>query len=258
MVIKIITMDFSHFKTFIFDLDGTIWNWNSLLPGAKELVDLLKKQGKQVLFITNNTMVKRRQLVEKLNNFGIDCKETELVSSSMATAEFLKMKKAKAFVVGDGLKEDLKEEGIEVREDENVDFVVIGHDVNFDFKKLSIAIKAAKGGAKLIATASGKAFVYGNEFWPGTGSIVKAIEYGSNKKARLLGKPSDLMCQFVQLFVQSPRKDTVIFGDELKADIGLGKKCGYFSVLVRTGVDKEVKGEIKPDLVLDSLKEVKI
>jgi ribonucleotide monophosphatase NagD (HAD superfamily) len=66
------------------------------------------------------------------------------------------------------------------------------------------------------------------------------------------------MCQLVQLFVQSPRKETVVFGDELKADIGLGKKCGYFSVLVRTGVDKEVKGKIKPDLVLNSLKEVEV
>jgi HAD superfamily hydrolase (TIGR01450 family) len=258
MKIKIITMNFSNFKTFIFDLDGTIWNWKGLLPGAKDLIDLLRIEGKQVLFITNNTMVKRKQLVEKLNEFGIECDEKELVSSSIAAAEYLKMKKAKAFVIGNGLKEDLKEEGIEVREDENVDYVVIGHDENFDFKKLSIAVRIAKTKAKLIATATGRAFVYGEEFWPGTGSIVKAIEYGSNKKAKLLGKPSDFMCQLVQLFVQSPRKDTVIFGDELKADIGLGKKCGYFSVLVRTGVDKEVKGNIKPDVVLNSLTEVKI
>jgi HAD superfamily hydrolase (TIGR01450 family) len=258
VTIKIITMDFSRFKSFIFDLDGTVWNWKELLPGVKDLLALLKKEGKQVLFITNNTMVKRKELVGKLNEFGVECGEKELVSSAMATAEFLKLKKARVLVIGDALKEDLKEEKIEVREDENVDFVVIGHDVNFNFEKLSLAVKAAKAGAKLIATATGKAFVYGDEFWPGTGSIVKAIEYGSNKKAKLLGKPSDLMCQLVQLFVQSSRRETVIFGDELKADVGLGKKCGYFSVLVRTGVDKEVKGEIKPDLVLDSLSEVKI
>jgi len=85
-------MEFSRFKTFIFDLDGTTWNWKELLPGVKDLIASLRKEGKQVLFITNNTMVRRRQLVEKLNNFGIDCKETELVSSSMAAAEFLKMK----------------------------------------------------------------------------------------------------------------------------------------------------------------------
>lgn len=250
-------MDFSCFKTFIFDLDGTVWNWNSLLPGVKDLSANLRKSGKQVLFITNNTMVKRRQLVEKLNEFGVECSEKELVSSAIVVAEFLKLKKAKAFVVGESLKEDLKEEGIEVRE-EKVDYVVIGHDVEFNYKKLLLAVKAAKAGAGLIAAASGRAFAYGGEFWPGTGSIVKAIEYGSNKKAKLLGKPSDLMCQLVQLFVESSRKEAVIFGDELKADIGLGKKCGYFTVLVRTGVDKEVRGKIKPDLVLNSLTEVKI
>ena len=251
-------MNFSRFKTFIFDLDGTTWNWEELLPGIKELAALLRKEGKQILFITNNTMVRRKQLVEKLNNFGIECKESELVSSAIAIAEFLKQKKAKAFVVGDGLKEDLKEEGIEIREDENVDYVVIGHDFNFNHQKILTALKASQKGAKLIAAATGRIYTHGNEMWPGTGCMVKAIEYTCNKKAKMLGKPSDIMCRLVQLFVQSPRKETVIFGDELKADIGLGKKCGYFSVLVRTGVDKEVKGEIKPDLVLNSLEEVKI
>ncbi|MEM5772838.1 MAG: HAD-IIA family hydrolase [Candidatus Aenigmatarchaeota archaeon] len=251
-------MEFSRFKTFIFDLDGTAWNWKELLPGMKELAALLRKEGKQVLFITNNTMVKRKQLVEKLNGFGVECKESELVSSAMAIAEFLKQKKARAFVVGDSLKEDLKEEGIEVREDENVDYVAIGHDTDFNYQKILTALKASQKGAKLIAAATGRVYTHGDEMWPGTGCIVKAIEYTCNKKAKLLGKPSDLMCQLVQLFVQSPRKDTVVFGDELKADIGLAKKCGYFAVLVRTGVDKEVKGKIKPDLVLNSLEEVKI
>ncbi|MEM5879421.1 MAG: HAD-IIA family hydrolase [Candidatus Aenigmatarchaeota archaeon] len=251
-------MDFSRFKTFIFDLDGTVWNWKELMPGVKELVALLRRKGKQVLFITNNTMVRRKELAEKLNSFGVECKESELISSAIAIAEFLKKKKAKAFVVGDGLKEDLKEEGIEVRGDENVDYVVIGHDTEFNYQKILIALRASLKGAKLIAAATGRIYTHSNEMWPGTGCIVKAIEYTCSKKAKLLGKPSNIMCQLVQLFVQSPRKETVIFGDELKADIGFGKKCGYFTVLVRTGVDKEVKGKISPDLVLDSLLGVKI
>ncbi|MEM5867329.1 MAG: HAD-IIA family hydrolase [Candidatus Aenigmatarchaeota archaeon] len=251
-------MDFSRFKTFIFDLDGTAWNWKELMPGMKELTTLLRKEGKQLLFITNNTMVRRKELVERLNNFGIECKESELISSAIVIAEFLKKKNAKVFVIGEGLKEDLKEEGIEVREDEEVDYIVIGHDTEFNYQKILTALRASLKGAKLIAAATGRSWICGNEMWPGTGSIVKAVEHACNKKAKLLGKPSDVMCQLVQLFVQSPRKDTVVFGDELKADIGLAKKCGYFGVLVKTGVDKEIKGKIKPDVVLDSLLEVKI
>ncbi|MEM5829558.1 MAG: HAD-IIA family hydrolase [Candidatus Aenigmatarchaeota archaeon] len=251
-------MKFSKFKTFIFDLDGTVWNWKELMPGAREITTLLRRKGKQVLFITNNTMVKRKQLIEKLNGFGIECKEDELVSSSMAIAEFLKYKESKAFVICDALKEDLREWGVEVREDENVDYVVIGHDVNFNYQKILTAIKASRKGAKLIAAATGRVFIHSNEVWPGTGCIVKSIEHACNKKALLLGKPSNIMCQLVQLFVQSSRKETVVFGDELKADIGLAKKCGYFGVLVRTGVDREMDGKIEPDMVVDSLKDVKI
>ncbi|MEM5836635.1 MAG: HAD-IIA family hydrolase [Candidatus Aenigmatarchaeota archaeon] len=254
-------MDFKKFKTFILDLDGTLWNWEELLPGSKELIEKLKEEKKQVLFVTNNTMVRRKELREKLVNFGIECEENQIISSSLAIEEYLKIKGGKAFVIGDGLKEDLIEGGIEIREDENVDYVVVGHDTKFNFQKLVIAVKAVKkNGAAILASAMGRAFVFGKEILPGTGSIVNAIEYSCNKRAKLLGKPSDVMCQLVQLFVQSPRKDTVVFGDEVKADIGLGKKCGYFSVLVRTGVDKEVEEfeEFKPDLILNSLTEVKI
>ncbi|MEM5854912.1 MAG: HAD-IIA family hydrolase [Candidatus Aenigmatarchaeota archaeon] len=255
--IKIITMDFSRFKSFVFDLDGTIWNWKELLPGAKELLENLRKKGKQVLFITNNTMLRRKDLVKKLKDFGVECKENELISSAIAISEYIKFKGGKVFVIGENLKEDLKEEGIEVDE-ENPRYVVVGHDVDFNFNKLTSAVRYVKKGAELIAAAQGRYFVFGDEFIPGTGTIVKAIEYTCNKRAKLLGKPSDFMCHIVQLFVQSSRKETVVFGDELRADIGLAKKCGYFSVLVKTGVDKEVKGEIRPDLAIDSLMNVKI
>lgn len=205
-------------------------------------------------------MVRKKELVERLRIFGIECKESEFVSSSMAIAEYLKFKGGKAFVIGDALKKDLAEDGIEISEDENVEYVVVGHDTNFNFQKLVIAVKAVKNGAKILAAAKGRAFVFGDELLPGTGTLVNAIEYSCEKKAKLLGKPSDVMCQLVQLFVQSPRNETIIIGDEVKADIGLGKKCGYFSVLVRTGVDREVKEfkEFKPDLILNSLKEVDI
>lgn len=250
-------MDFSRFKSFVFDLDGTVWNWKELLPGAKELLEKLRKEGKQILFITNNTMLKRKDLVKKLNGFGVECRENELISSAMSIAEYIKFKGGKAFVIGENLKEDLREYGVETSEDD-VKYVVVGHDVDFNFNKLVSAVKFLKKGASLLAAAQGRYFVFGDEFIPGTGSIVKAVEYSCNKKAKLLGKPSDMMCHIVELFVQSSKKETVVFGDELKADMGLAKKCGYFGVLVKTGVDKEVKGRIRPDLVIDSLLDVKI
>lgn len=251
-------MNFSRFKTFIFDLDGTVWNWERLLPGVKNLIEKLRKRGKQVLFVTNNTMVRRKDLARKLRGFGIEAGEDDVVSSSLVIAEYLKNKKGRALVLGDGLKKDLKEAGVKVTDDFHAEYLVVGHDIKFDYRKISLAFYALKNEASFLTSARGRFFVFGNNLLPGTGVLVEAIEYAFGRKALLLGKPSEFMAQALQLFVQSPRKETVIFGDELKGDVSLGKKCGYFTVLVRTGVDKKVKGKIRPDAMLNSLADLKV
>lgn len=250
-------MDFSRFKTFIFDLDGTVWNWKELFPGVKRFVSSLKRKGKQVLFITNNTKVRRRELAKRLRGFGIDADEDDVVSSSLVIAEYLKNKKGSALVLGDGLREDLREAGIKISDDSHVKYLVVGQDTKFNYGVLALALNALRNGAAFLTSARGRFFVYGDNLLPSTGVLVEAIEYASGRKAILLGKPSDFMCQAVQLFVQSPRKETVVFGDELKADVGLGKKCGYSTVLVRTGIDRNVKGRIRPDAVLNSFADLK-
>jgi len=251
-------MKFSRFNTFIFDLDGTVWNWKRLFPGVRKLIKSLRKEGKQVLFDTNNTMVSRKELAKKLRRFGIDADENDIINPSIVITEYLKNERGKVLVFGDGLKKDLREAGIKVSDDYHVDCVIVGQDNRFDNIKLSFAVYALKNGANFFSTARGRFFVYGNKLVPGTGALVELIEYVSGRKAILLGKPSDLMCQAIQLFVQSPREQTVIFGDELNSDVVLGKKCGYVTVLVKTGIDKRVKGKIRPDTILNSVADIKL
>jgi HAD superfamily hydrolase (TIGR01450 family) len=251
-------MRFSRFSTFIFDLDGTVWNWKSLFPGVNRVIRLLKIEGKQVLFVTNNTIVCRNDLVRKLENFGIEVGKNDLVSPALVITEYLKKRGGSAMVFSDGLKKDIMKSGIKVSNDSHADHLVVGHDTNFNFQKLCLAVEALKNGASFLAAARGRFFVNGNDFLPGTGVIVKTLEYATGRKATLLGKPSNLMCQTLHLFVQSPRNRTVIFGDELNSDIVMGSRCGYFTVLVRTGVDKILRGKVKPNAVLDSLADLKL
>ncbi|MCS7106417.1 MAG: HAD hydrolase-like protein, partial [Candidatus Aenigmarchaeota archaeon] len=114
-----------------------------------------------------------------------------------------------------------------------------------------------KNGAKILATARGKIYFEGEKLMPATGVLVNAIEYVTEKKAKLIGKPSNEMLETIHLFVSSPRKETVLVGDECDSDIMAGKILGYYTILVRTGIDKEAKN-VKPDLIIDSLKEIKI
>ena len=206
-----------------------------------------------MLFVTNNSMLSTSGLAERLRNFGISLKDSELITSSFVTAQYIKLKGGSAFVIGEGIREELEEAGVEVVEEPKADFLVVGQDFKFNLEKLRAAYEALKNGAKFLTTARGRVYYIGKELWPATGVIVNCIEYMSRKRAKLLGKPADEMLETISLFVCSPRKRTVLIGDECDSDILTGKKLGYFTVLVRSGIDKEPARDIKPDFVMDSI-----
>jgi len=248
-------MDFSRFETFIFDLDGTIWNWQKLFPGVRETIKRLREKGKKIIFLTNNSMLSRAGLVRRLRKLGLEVEENELITSSFVAAQYLKKRRASAFAIGKGLKEELKRVGVKLTE-KNPDFVVVGQDQQFNIKKLAKVWEIMKEKTKIIGIASGRVWMMGKKLVPATGCILVAIEFISGKKAIFVGKPSDEMIKVVKAFVHSPKEKTAIFGDECSADIGMGKKLGYFTVLVRTGIDK--KCNIATDAVIDSIAEIEV
>jgi len=253
-------MDFNRFKTFIFDLDGTVWCWTKLFPGVKRVIDRLNDLGKQVIFVTNNTYASREVLIKRLNNFGIKADEENVISPSTSIIDYIKRNDGRTIVFGDGLKEDLKNAGLKIVENAPAKYLVVGfvHDCKTYEERTEIAVEALEKGAEFLTSARGKIFIVGKKKIFGTGVLVENIEKASGRKVIPLGKPSKFFQELVELKVESPRKETVLFGDELHSDILLGKNAGYFTVLVKTGVDKKVVGSIRPDLVLNSVADIKI
>ena len=47
------------FKGFIFDLDGTVYLGERLIPGAERVVRLLREGGKKVVFLSNKPLYTR-------------------------------------------------------------------------------------------------------------------------------------------------------------------------------------------------------
>ena len=56
---------------YIFDLDGTIYLENSLLPNAAKLIESLRKSGKKVIFLSNNPTKNPEMYAKKLTDLGI-------------------------------------------------------------------------------------------------------------------------------------------------------------------------------------------
>jgi HAD superfamily hydrolase (TIGR01450 family) len=255
-------MRFRKFDTFIFDLDGTVWKWDRLVPGARDVIARLKAEGKRVLFITNNTILSQLGLVKKLWRFDVDAKYDDVITPAAAAAKlFKRMKKGESvLVLGKGLREDMESRGVRTTNRVTANYVLVGHDIKFDYMKLMTASAALQRGARLYTTARGRYFTVGNDMWPGTGVITTAIEYASGKTAELLGKPSKHMMRVIKSAVKSKPGRTVLIGDESAADVRIGKDLGYKTVLVRTGVDAKarIRGRLRPDAVLKSVASIKI
>ena len=61
-------------RGFIFDLDGTLYLGDALLPGAAEALARLRAAGKKVAFVSNKPIGTRQEYAEKLNRLGIPCR----------------------------------------------------------------------------------------------------------------------------------------------------------------------------------------
>lgn len=116
------------FDAYIFDMDGTIYLGDDLLPGAKRLVEGLRSLGRPVRFLSNNPTKDPQLYVEKLEKLGIPTPIEEIANTVVTTVRWLKANHPDAVVFPiseQPLKKALAEAGIAMSEDpESIDIVI--------------------------------------------------------------------------------------------------------------------------------------
>ena len=95
-------LDIKKIRLYLFDMDGTIYLGDDLFPFTKELLKTIRKEGNHYLFMTNNSSKSVSDYVKKLARLGIEATEDDFITSSQATADYLKKNLAgkKLFVSG--------------------------------------------------------------------------------------------------------------------------------------------------------------
>ena len=81
----------SKYNLFLFDMDGTLYLGNQLYEFSKELLATIRDKGKRYLFMTNNSSKSVKDYVKKLEKLGIEATEDDFLTSSQATAYYLKL-----------------------------------------------------------------------------------------------------------------------------------------------------------------------
>lgn len=256
------------FKGFIFDLDGTIYLSDTLIPGADSVVRLLRETGRRVVFLSNKPIQTREDYASKLTRLGIPTQPDEVINSTFVMTNYLKKNApgARLFVIGETpFVEELQRAGFPVTDEpKEIEYVVVAFDRTFDYRKLNIAFQAIKLGAHFVATNPDRTCpVEGGEI-PDCAGMIAAIEAVTTKKVEIIvGKPSPLMIQAALEVMGLRPDDCILIGDRLETDIRMGKEAGIATGIVLTGVTDEetLRGAkhtaIQPDFVFRSIADVK-
>jgi len=256
------------FRGFIFDLDGTVYLSDRLIPGADSVIRLLREGGRKVVFLSNKPIQTREDYAAKLTRLGIPTEPNDVINSSFVMINYLKKRApgVKLFAVGEiPFVEELKRSGFVITEDpREIEYVVAAFDRTFDYRKLNIAYQAIKQGAHFVATNPDRTCpVEGGEI-PDCAGIIAAIEAVTTKKVEVVvGKPSSFMMEAAFEVMGLRPEDCILIGDRLETDIKMGKESGIATGVVLTGVtDEKALKEYKhtsmqPDFVFQSIADVK-
>ena len=234
-------IDFNEKKGFICDMDGVIYHGNRLLPGAKEFVDWLQREGKEYLFLTNNSGMTQMELQQKLQRMGLDVPEEHFYTSALATAEFLKAQApgCSVYALGEaGLLNALYDAGLTMN-DVNPDYVVIGEGKSYSLDTLTKAVNLVRKGAKLIGANSDVSGPIENGIAPACRALIAPIEMATGKHAYFCGKPNPLMMRTGLRLLGCHSEEAVIIGDRMDTDIVAGTESGVATVLVLSGISDE-------------------
>jgi len=255
------------FKGFIFDLDGTIYRSDQLIPGADSVIRRLRENKRKVVFLSNKPIQTREHYASKLTRLGIPTQPNEVINSTFVMVNYLKKiaPQARLFVVGEApFIEELKRSDFKItNEPKEIEYVVVAFDRTFDYQKLNIAFQAIKLGAHFVATNPDRTCpVEGGEI-PDCAGMIAAIEAVTGKKVEIIvGKPSPLIIQTALEVMGLMPEDCILIGDRLETDIKMGKDSGTATGIVLTGVtdEKTLKESkltsIQPDFVFQSIADV--
>ena len=251
-------------KLFLFDMDGTLYLGNQLFDFTKDLLEKIRENGRDYLFLTNNSSKSVIDYVKKLEKLGIKAVTKDFLTSSQATAFYLhkNYEGKKLYVCGTkSLIKELENEGFEVTEDTNkTECVVMGFDTELTFKKLEDVCKILLS-KDIPYIATNPDIVCPTEFGsvPDCGSVCEMIYNATGKRPFVIGKPSPLMPKLAMEKMGVKPNETAVVGDRIYTDIKSGLNANALSILVMSGeTDEEIlKASLdKPDLVLENASEI--
>ncbi|MFD1776440.1 HAD-IIA family hydrolase [Paenibacillus rhizophilus] len=227
-------------KAFLFDLDGCIYYGDTPAAGAKELLELLRHEGKRCFFVTNNSTQTAKEIASKMSRIGIQAEPDEIVTVTDNAGHYLKGKFGGCVKVKVAGSEALQSsvlgvghELIPIDSPAPADVILVGRDVTFDYDKLQMIVNDVHRGAKVVGANCDSHHVgTGGKIIPETGSLTAAIETMIGLKIEHIGKPSPYLFQSVLNRYGLDPDHCIMVGDNFMTDMAGGVQAGLRTVWI--------------------------
>jgi HAD superfamily hydrolase (TIGR01450 family) len=279
-------------RGLVLDLDGVLVLGGALIPGAVEALAALDERGIPYVIGTNMSLASRATLAREMARGGLPVPAERMVTAASTAAALARRRYGTAplFVMGspDALTEfsGLRLLSFDEVADPAVEAaaVIVG-DAGEDFtpRNIQSAFRLLRAGAAFVAMHKNRWWITPAGVLLDSGSYVAALEYATERRALVTGKPSRAFFgEAVRMLAEqaaavadhgasshgassrlSPREVAMV-GDDLWNDIRGAKKAGLRGVFVRSGKhgDAELaraageRGGQAPDAVAPSIVEV--
>ncbi len=263
MMVVITITALKNINHFLLDMDGTIYLGQQLIEGALPFLRLLKEQGREAIFVTNNSSKNRFDYQRKLKRMGISVNPEKIYTSGEATIRYLQKESpgANVFLLGTPvLEKDFKNAGFTLVKDSKPDVVVVGFDTTLTYGKLWQACDHIRDGVVYLAThADLNCPLEEGLYMPDAGAIISFIEASTGQKPLVIGKPNLHMLEGILTKYSLQKEDIAVVGDRLYTDIEMGLATGVTTILVLSGETNKQMYEqsgLKIPHVFPSVKEI--
>ena len=224
-------------RGFVFDLDGCVWQGNTLNPGAGETLTALHRAGRGVAFLTNNSRARSRDVRDKLHRLGLPWVEHTLtpleILGRVITERF---GRSRVLVIGaQELSDVVAEAGHEivgVPDFRKATVVAIGNDFDLSYERLAAASRAAAAGAPLVTpNVDPRLPIEDGDFLPGCGAIVAAVTAAAGVSPIVVGKPEPPLFRIALDRLGLDAAHAAMVGDSVESDMAGGRRTGMRTVL---------------------------
>lgn len=225
-------------RGLVFDLDGCVWTGEVLTPGAGEVLALIRRQGKGLCFLTNNSRARARTMQAKLERLGVEAKEDEVLTPLEILGEVVAQRWGPSRVLAIGgpeLAAVLVEAGhslVPVDAYRDATVVVVGNDFDFSYERLTAAARAVDAGAAFVTpNIDPRLPMEDGQFLPGCGAIVEAVASAAGARPIVIGKPEPPLFELALQRMGLTVDEAAMVGDSIDSDVRGARRVGMTAVL---------------------------